>query len=75
MWDLKATHMNVQHSQIYEFLRYEFKLGHKAAEATKSICASGEVAVDHNTVTRWLKKFVRIVRISTIKQGQIGLKL
>ena len=46
--DLKATQMNVQRSQIWELLRYEFKLGHNPSEATKNICfAKGEGAVDH----------------------------
>ena len=37
---------------------YKFEQGHNDAEAIKNICrAKGEGAVDHNTVTRWFKKF------------------
>ena len=37
----------------------EFELGHKVAEAAKNICfAKGVGAIDHRTVTRWLKKFL-----------------
>ena len=45
--------MNVKHS-----LLRVFELGHNVMEATKNICcAKGEAAVDHSTVTRWVKKF------------------
>ena len=58
MCDLKAAQMNVQHSLIRKLMLYEFEPGHNATEATKNICfAKGEGAVDHNTVTRWFKKF------------------
>ena len=38
---------------------YEFGLDHNATEAAKNICnmKGEEDTVDHNTVTRWLKKF------------------
>ena len=42
---------------------YEFKLGHNAAEATKnSPCVKGEDAVDHNTISRWFKKFCSVCK-------------
>ena len=48
-------------------------------EATKNICcAKGEDTVDHNTVTKWFKKFHFIHNLhhtSMIRQGQVGLKL
>ena len=54
--DLKSTQMNRQCHLIQEL--YEFALGHNTAKATKNICCSkGEGAVDHNTITRGLKKF------------------
>ena len=35
---------------------FKFELGHNAVEATKNICcAKGEN--NHNTLTRWFKKF------------------
>ena len=49
--------MNMQHSLIWEFMLYKFKLGHNAMKAAKNICAKDEGAVDHSTVTRWFKKF------------------
>ena len=36
--DLKAAHMNIQHSLIYALMFYEFQLGHNATEAAKNIC-------------------------------------
>ena len=58
MCDLKVAQMNMQHSLIWELTLYEFKLSHKAVEATKNIhCEKGESVFDHITVTRWLKKF------------------
>ena len=43
-------------SLIWEFIVYEFKLGHHAMEATKNVCgAKGEGTFDHRTVTRWFK--------------------
>ena len=50
--DLKAVQLNVQLSLIQEFMLYEFKLGHNAAEATKNICCMKGEDTDHNTVTR-----------------------
>ena len=56
MYDLKAAQMNMQCSLIWEL--YEFKVSHNATETTKnSCCVKCEVAIDHSTVTRWLKKF------------------
>ena len=50
--------MNMQHSLIQKLMLYEFKLGHNFIEASKHICyAKVKCAVDHSTVTRWLKKF------------------
>ena len=36
---------------------YEFELCHNIAEATKNICAKGEVTIDNSTISKWLKKF------------------
>ena len=50
--------MNMQHSLIWEFMLYEFKLGHNTMEANKIICCiKDEGIVDPITVTRWFKKF------------------
>ena len=50
--------MNVQCSLIREFMLYNFELGHNTGEAIKNICCErGKGAVDHRTVTKWLKKF------------------
>ena len=39
---------------------YEFELSHNAEETAKNICCvKDEGAVDHNSITRWLKKFRR----------------
>ena len=52
--DLKAAPMDVQRQLIF----YDFESGHNVAEVIKNICRKkGEVAVDHNAITRWLKKF------------------
>ena len=57
--DLKAAQIYVQYHLIWELMLYEFEPGHNAMEATKIIYwATGEDAVEHNTVTRWIKKFV-----------------
>ena len=57
MCDLKVTQMNVQHILIWKLMLYEFERGYNVAEATKNVCcAKGEGAIDHSTVTRWLKK-------------------
>ena len=50
--------MNVQRNLIQELMIYEFEPDHNAMEETKNICcAKDESAVNHRTVTRWLKKF------------------
>ena len=54
---LKAVQMNVQCSLKQELMLYEFKLDHNALEATRKNCVKSEDAVDHGTVTRWVKKF------------------
>ena len=57
MYNLKAAQMNEQYNLIWELLLYQLKLEHNNTEATKNIyCAKGEGTVDHNTVTRQLKK-------------------
>ena len=48
--DFKATQMNVQCNLTWKFISYKFELGHNTAEAAES-------TVDHNSVTRWFKKF------------------
>ena len=58
MCDLKAAQMNMQYSQIWGFLFYEFELGHNTIETITNICwAKDEDTVDHSTATRWVKKF------------------
>ena len=55
---------------------YKFKLSHVTVEATENICcANGKSAVDHSTVTKWLRNFPQIPRISLIRHCQVGLKL
>ena len=50
--------MNLKHSLIQELVLYMFKLGYNAMEETKNICCvKCEGAVDHSSLTRWLKKF------------------
>ena len=54
--NLKITQRDVQYILICKLMLYEFKLGHNTRETTKNICfTKGEKAVDHCTVTRWLK--------------------
>ena len=56
--DLKAAQISVECNHILELMIYEFEQGHNATEATKNIrCRKGEDAIDHSTITRWLKKF------------------
>ena len=56
--NLNVIQMNVQCSLIWELMLYEFEMGHNAMEATKNICwVKVEGENDHNTVTRWFKKF------------------
>ena len=55
---LKAAWMNVQHRLIQELMFYKFQLSYKIVEATKNTYKTkDEGAVDHRTVTKWLKKF------------------
>ena len=55
---LKATQTNMQHHQIQELMFYKFVMSYKTAKVTKNICCTkSESTVDHNTVTKWLKKF------------------
>ena len=66
--DLKAAQMKVQHSLSQECMLYKCELGHIAMEVTKNICCvKGEGAVDHSTITKWLKNFTLVVRSSMIK--------
>ena len=61
--------MNVQYSVIWELILYKFKLGYKA---TKIICcAKDESTVDHNTVTRGLKKLCCKSLDSQDKSGRL----
>ena len=58
MCDLKATQMNMQCSLIWKLMLYEFKLDYNTVDATKNICGTKYGGtIDHNTVTRWFKKF------------------
>ena len=69
--------MNIQCILTGELLLYKFKLGYNAAQATKNICCvEGESAVNHSTVTRWLKKFhFGCMKLFNQTQGQVGLKV
>ena len=50
--------MNMQYCVSWELILYNFKHDHNAVEETKNTdCMQGEGAVDHSTITRWLKKF------------------
>ena len=65
--------MNVQHSLIRQFMIYEFEASHRAVEANKNIyCVKGERAIDHNTVTKWLKKFCSVCK-HLDKQAMSGM--
>ena len=56
--DLKAAQMNMQSSLIQELLLYKFKLSYNTVKAIKNNCyTKGESTFDHNTRTRWFKKF------------------
>ena len=56
--DLKAAQMNAKCRLIWEFMLYEFKLNNNTMKASKSIrSVRGKDVIDHNTVTRWSKKF------------------
>ena len=58
MWDLKAVQRDMQYRLIKDFMLYMFKLDCNTMEAIKNLCcANGDGAVDHSTVTIWLKKF------------------
>ena len=49
--------MAASREQIRTLIRYEFQLGHSAAQATRNICsAEGEGTVDESTVRRWYRK-------------------
>ena len=68
--------MNIQCNLIWEFMLYEFRLGDNAAEAAKNICyAKDESTFHQNIVSRWLKNSARFAWISTIRQGQVALKV
>ena len=55
---LKAVPINVQRSFIRKLMLNEIDLCHNVAEAATNNCfAKGKSFVDHNIVTRWLKKF------------------
>ena len=57
VWFESSTDVHTS-SLIQKLVLYEFELGHKAVEATKNICcAKDDDAVDHYTVTRWVKKY------------------
>ena len=59
LWNLKAVPINAQYRLSMEIRLYEIELGHHATEATKIICwTKGKVAVNYNTVIKWLKKFL-----------------
>ena len=69
----KAIQMNLQNSLIWELILCQFKLGYYTTEATKNICCvTDEGSLDHSTDGS--KYFAQVARISTIRQGQIGLK-
>ena len=48
----------MQCNLIWDFIHYEFELGHSIVEATKNIpCVKVDGAVDDCMVIRWSKKF------------------
>ena len=56
--DLKASQQNVLCSLIWEVKLYRFEQGDNIAETTKNICYTKiDSVIDHNTVTRWFKRF------------------
>ena len=58
MCDLIGIQMIVQHCLTQELMLYKFELAITPQKTSKNICcAKGEDAVDHSTVTRWVKKF------------------
>ena len=62
--DLKDMQMNVQYSIIWEIMLYEFKLCHKAAEATKNISyAKGQGAIDYRNQKFGSRNFTQVARI------------
>ena len=72
MCDLKTSQVNVRHCIIKEVMVYELELSHNAAEKNpNSYCAKDEGAVDHNTATRWLKKF-RLICKNLYNQARSG---
>ena len=59
--------MNAQHSQIQEFILYEFKVGHSAMEVTKNIfCPKGKGTVDNVQSPDSSRNFSLIARTSMI---------
>ena len=45
--------MNMQSNLIWELMRYKFKLGHNAEEATQNICCvKSKGVINNSTVTR-----------------------
>ena len=57
--DLKATHMNGQHSLIRGLILSESEPSKKATaqKKKKKSCAKSQSAVDQRTVFKWFKKF------------------
>ena len=56
---------------------YDLELSQNAAEDTKNICCAKDgVAVDHSTVTWWLKNFCMGCRkLDPQAKGQVGLEV
>ena len=56
MGNVKAVQMNVQCILIWEFMLYNFEMGNNPEEVTKKqLLCKGKV--EHNTVSRWFKKY------------------
>lgn len=50
--------MDISREQLTLLLLYEFRLGHKATEATRNICgAMGEGVLSYDTARRWFARF------------------
>ena len=64
----------MQCNPFWEFMHYEFELGHNVTEVIKNIyCVKCEDVVDYSTTTRCFKKLWSSYKI--LRQSQLGLRL
>ncbi len=50
--------MDVSRKEVRFLLLHEFRLGHKATEATRNICATmGGGVISYDTAKHWFKRF------------------